>query len=85
MKTPESLNSFMSMVENNHPEILPLIIEKNEYFVELEMPCNPNKTFAEQTESLSAILQPNTKMPIKHTNVSFNEKHECFKIFVNLK
>jgi hypothetical protein len=85
MKTPESLNSFMSIVENNHPEILPLIIQKNEYFVEFELPCNPSKTFAEQTDVLNPILHPNVSMPIKQTSVSFHEKHECFKIFVNLK
>lgn len=85
MKTPESLNSFMTIVENSHPQILPLIISKNEHFVELEMPCDVSKTFADQTSFLDPILHPNSLMPIKKASVSFNEKQECFKIIVNLK
>lgn len=85
MKTSESLNSFMKIVESNHPEILPLIISKNEHFVELEMPCDVSKTFADQTGFLNPKLHPSNLIPVRQSYVSFNEKQEYFKIVVNLK
>lgn len=85
MKTPDSLNSFMNIVETKHPQILPLITSKNEYCVEIEMPYDDGKTFAEQSEFLNPILTPSADIPVRQSFVSFNEKHECFKILVNLK
>jgi len=84
MKNQNSLNSFLSVVENKHPQILPLITSKNEYFVEIEMPYNQGKTFAEQSEFLNPILTPSQDMPIRQAYVSFNEKQEYFKIVVKL-
>lgn len=85
MKTPESLNSFMNIIENSYPQILPLIVKKNEYFVELEMSCDLNKTFDEQTTHLKPILDGQGSLPINKTIVSLNERQECFKIIVNLR
>lgn len=81
MKTPDSLNSFMSILEDKHPQILPLITSKNEYFVELQMPHDDGKTFDQQ----STFIKPSVELAIKHTAVTFNEKQEYFKIVVNLR
>lgn len=85
MKTPNSLNSFMSILEDKHPQILPLITSKNEYFVELQMPHNDGKTFDQQSTFINPILKPSIELAIKHTMVTFNEKQEYFKIVVNLR
>lgn len=85
MKTNESLNSFIRIVENDYPQILPLITEKNEHFVHLELPCNPSKSFDEQTEFLKPVLEPSLSIPVKYSSVSFSEKQECFKIIVKLR
>lgn len=85
MKTPDSLNSFMSILEDKHPQILPLITSKNEYFVELQMPYDAGKTFDQQSEFINPILKPSVDLAIKNTFVSFNEKQEYFKIVVNLR
>ena len=85
MKTPDSLNSFMNIVKNKHPQVLPLITSKNEYCVEIEIPHDSGKTFAEQSEFLDPLMTPSKDIPVGQTFVSFSEKQECFKIVVNLK
>ena len=85
MKTPDSLNSFMSILEDKHPQILPLITSKNEYFVELQMPHDDGKTFDQQSTFIKPILKPSVELAIKHTAVTFTEKQEYFKIVVNLR
>lgn len=84
MENKQSLSKFMNEIEANYPLILPLIKNKNENFVEIELEGGW-KTFEEQSKVLEPILSTNLKLPVKATQVSFNEKEECFKIIVKLR
>jgi len=84
MENKQSLSIFMNEIETNYPLILPLIKNKNENSVEIELEGGC-KTFEEQSKVLEPILSTNLKLPIKATQVSFNEKYNCYKITVKLR
>lgn len=83
-KQISSLESFMWIVETQHPEIKQFISNTKDSSVELHVPCDENKTWTDASKELSPLFSFPMLFPIKKHNVSYNEKHNYFKIFFEL-
>lgn len=84
MKKNNSLQDFMLIVDKN-PEIGKFIISKTEHTVEIHLPLSDGNTWLEQSEVLRPLFEIKIDSPIKKHTTSFVEKHNYFKILINLK
>ncbi len=84
IKKTNSLDSFMWIVDSQHPEIKPYIISAKGSFVEIHLPFDEGKTWSQNASELDPIFNTNTLFPIKKCSVSFVEKYDFFRVMIEL-
>jgi hypothetical protein len=78
-----SLESFMWIVESQHPQIKKYITSTSEHEITIEDHMG-DSIFGSNTE-LSALYEWPTVFPIKKLSCSYKEKEACFIVKVSLQ
>lgn len=83
MKKENSLEKFMSIVEEQFPQIKKYIISKNYHHIVIEDP-DGHSVFG-SNKDLFPIFEVPCSLPIKKISITHKEKDCCFIITIDLK
>lgn len=79
-----SIESFLSIIETEYPEIKKLIYEAKEKIVKIDLPIEENTTFVENSKILKPLFDLPLKFGIKKSFIYYKEKYGFYNITLEL-